>query len=345
MTSQIISNEQNIFTLNTWQFHIDKKKLELLTHIASSNYLENTSENIQFISIIKELINCNLFNISNIAFYVLKLLENTVIDSDILYEAVSADISKITTETTTKYTSKHDEYLDTLNKYLRVLIDNVIHIELSLNIHFIIIINNLQKLNKTKENIHNITKTPKVFHTFENINNDIINTIKPSSHILLFLKLIRKLGKFHMISLDNNDITQNNKDKKTNKYNNYIKNNKESSNKIKCTLDNFIININNFYESKDYKDMIIECPIDTTLNVAHSVNINVTSICQNYIALIVKSLFTEFNSLFELLAIHLKSSKNITEDKLQNIQDIKQTLSNMINIEIEKIKNKLLFDK
>jgi hypothetical protein len=346
MNSQIISNEPNILTLDTWQFHIDKKKLEFLTHIASSNYLENTSENLQFISIIKELVNCNLFNISKLAFYVLKLLEHTFIDSTIICEVISDDISKkitttnITANTITKHTIESNEYLDTLKKYLHLIIDNIVYIELSLNIHFIIIINNLQKLQKPNiENLNNLT--PKSFHTFENINNDIINTIKPSSHILLFLKLIRKLGNFHMISLNNNGITQN----KDNKYTNYIKNNKESSNKIKCTLDSFIININNFYDSKDYKDMIIKCSLDTSLNITHSVNNTITSICQNYITFIVKVLFTEFNNLFDLLATHLKSSKNITEEKLKNIILIKTKLSNMINIEIDKIKNKLLFDK
>ena len=341
MTSQPVLNNPNILTLENWQSHIDKKKLELLTHVASSNYLENTSENLQFISIIKELVNCNLFNISNIAFYILKLLENTFIDSDILYEAVS---DTNTQNKDVKHTSTSDEYLDTLKKYVHLIIDNVVHIELSLNIHFIIIINNLQKLQTPKHNIKNITIIPKVFYTFEKINNDIVNTIKPSSHILLFLKLIRKLGKFHILSLNNNGITQN----KDTKYTNYIKNNKESSNKIKCTLDNFIININNFYESKDYKDMIIEYPLDTSLNslnVTHSINNNVTSICQNYIVFIVKILFTEFNNLFDLLDTHLKSSDNITEEKIQNILIIKTTLSNMINIEIENIKNKLLFDK
>jgi hypothetical protein len=354
MTSQTISNVPNILTLNIWQSHIDKKKLEFLTHIASSNYLENTSENLQFIYIIKELVNCNLFNISNIAFCILKLLENTFIDSDIICEVIS---DTNTGNKDIKHTSQSNEYLDTLKKYVHLIIDNVVHIELSLNIHFIIIINNLQKLKKQKDNFKanlkdTIYATPKAFYTFEKINNDIINTIKPSSYILLFLKLIRKLGNFHINSLNNNNNIFTNKNNNTNKtieYNNYIKNNKESSNKIKCTLDNFIININNFYQSKDYKnnnkDIIIKCPLDTSLNISHSVNNTITSICQNYIAFIVKVLFTEFNNLFDLLAIHLKSSKSITEEKLQNIISIKQKLSSMINVEIEKIKNKLLFDK
>ena len=363
MSSQTVLNNQNILTLDKWQSHIDKKKLELLTYIASRDYLENTYENIKFISIIKELVNCNLFNVSTIAFYVLKLLENTFINSNLLYEAILYDSSatnttaNTTTKTTTNHTSESNEYLDILTKYLHLIIDNVVHIELSLNINFIIIINNLQKLRQPKDNKY---VSPKVFHTFEKINNDIINTIKPSSHILLFLKLIRKLGKFHMNSLNNNDIlTNKNKNKnnnnnnnrnntsKTIEYTNYIKNNKETSNNIKYALDKFIININNFYESKDYKDMIIDCPLDTTLNITHSINNNnnITNICQNYIALIVKLLFTEFNNLFDLLATHLKSNNNITEEKLQNIISIKQTLRNMINVEIETIKNKLLFDK
>ena len=103
MNSQIIANDSNRFTLNTWQSYINKKKLELLTHIASRDYLENTSENIKFISIIKELVNCNLFNISSLTFCILKLLENSFIDSDILYEEVS-DTNTTTTITTTTVT-------------------------------------------------------------------------------------------------------------------------------------------------------------------------------------------------------------------------------------------------
>ena len=352
MSSQTVLNNQNILTLDKWQSHIDRKKLELLTYIASRDYLENTSENIKFISIIKELINCNLFNISNIAFYVLKLLENTFIDSNLLYDSVTyySYVANITAHThiiNAEIKTESNEYLDILTKYLHLIIDNVVHIELSLNIHFIIIINNLQKLRQPKDNKY---VSPKVFYTFEKINNDIINTIKPSSHILLFLKLIRKLGKFHINSLNNNNILTNknnnnnnrNNTSKTIEYTNYIKKNKESSNNIKYALDKFIININNFYESKDYKDMIIDCPLDTSLNITHSL---ITNISQNYIVLIVKLLFNEFNNLFELLATHLKSSNNITEEKLQNITLIKTTLSNMINVEIEKIKNKLLFDK
>ena len=351
MNSQTVSNNPNILTHETWHSYIDKKKIELLTYISSSNYLENTSENIKFISIIKELVNCNLFNISNLAFCILKLLENSFIDSDILYEAVSD-----TNTTTKKGIVESNEYLDTLKKYLHLIIDNIVYIELSLNIHFIIIINNLQKLKKQKSNLEanlkdNIYVSPKIFYIFEKINNDIITTIKPSSHILLFLKLIRKLGNFHINSLNTNIFTNKNTNK-TIEYNNYMKNNKETSNKIKYTLDSFIINITNFYESKDYKDnykdIIIKCPLDTSLNslnITHSVNNNITSICQNYITLVVKVLFTEFNNLFDILATHLKSSKSITEEKLEHIISIKTTLSNMINIEIEKIKNKLLFDK
>lgn len=122
MSSQTVSNNQNILTLDKWQSHIDKKKLELLTYIASSNYLENTSENIKFIYIIKELVNCNLFNISTIAFYVLKLLENAFIDSDILYASAS-DINtntntytNTTTNTTTNHKSDSNEYLRYIKK-------------------------------------------------------------------------------------------------------------------------------------------------------------------------------------------------------------------------------------
>ena len=38
----------------------------------------------------------------------------------------------------------------------------------------------------------------------------------------------------------------------------------------------------------------------------------IDNICQNYIVLIVKVLFNEFNNLFDLLATHLKSSKTVS---------------------------------
>ena len=144
-----------------------------------------------------------------------------------------------------------------------------------------------------------------------------------------------------MNSLENNsnNIMKNNTIYKNNKY---TKNTKETSNNLKHTLDKFIVNINNFYESKDYKDIVLECPLDTTLRVSQSL---ITSICQNHIAFIVKILFNEINTLFDILIIHLKTSETITEEKQLNLENIKNNISNMITDDIEKIKNKLLFEK
>ena len=323
-----------------WQTHIDKQKLNLITNISSSNYLENTTENLKFISIIKALVNCNLFNVSNIAFYLLKLLENTYIDSNILCESISINKRELNNNINNYINNNNNTYLDTLKKYLNLIIDNVVYIELSLNINIIIIINYLQKLHKQKDKT-SITTIPKAFHIFEKINNDATNNIKSSSLILLFLKFIQKLGKFHMNSLENNSSNI----IKTNtiyKNNTYTKHTKETSNNLKHALDKFIININNFYESKDYKDIVLECPLDTALRVSQSL---ITSICQNHIAFIVKILFNEINTLFDILIIHLKTSETITEEKQLNLEEIKNNISNMITDDIEKIKNKLLFEK
>ena len=332
MNPDIPDTDTQTLSYEIWQSYIDKQKLNIITNISSSNYLENTTDNLQFISIIKALVNCNLFNVSNIAFSLLKLLENTYIDSNILCKSISINKREL---------NNNNIYLDTLKKYLNLIIDNVVYIELSLNIHFIIIINYLQKLHKPKDNTSIIITTPQAFHIFEKINNDATNAIKPSSLILLFLKLIRKLGKFHMNSLENNsnNIMKNNTIYKNNKY---TKNTKETSNNLKHTLDKFIVNINNFYESKDYKDIVLECPLDTTLRVSQSL---ITSICQNHIAFIVKILFNEINTLFDILIIHLKTSETITEEKQLNLENIKNNISNMITDDIEKIKNKLLFEK
>ena len=335
-THTYIHTQTQTLSYEIWQSHIDKQKLNLITNISSSNYLENTTENLQFISIIKGLVNCNLFNVSNIAFSLLKLLENTYIDSNILCESISINKRELN--------NNNNTYLDTLKKYLNLIIYNVVYIELSININLIIIINYLQKLNKSKDKTKdktNITTIPKAFHIFEKINNDATNNIKPSSLILLFLKLIRKLGKFHMNSLENNSSNI----IKTNtiyKNNTYTKHTKETSNNLKYALDKFIVNINNFYESKDYKDMILECPLDTSLNITQSL---IKNICQNHIAFIVKILFNEINTLFDILIIHLKTSKTITEEKKLNLEEIKDNISNMISNDIEKIKNKLLFEK
>ena len=131
MNPDIPDTDTQTLSYEIWQSYIDKQKLNIITNISSSNYLENTTDNLQFISIIKALVNCNLFNVSNIAFSLLKLLENTYIDSNILCKSISINKREL---------NNNNIYLDTLKKYLNLIIDNVVYIELSLNIHFIIII-------------------------------------------------------------------------------------------------------------------------------------------------------------------------------------------------------------
>jgi hypothetical protein len=204
-------------------------------------------------------------------------------------------------------------------------------IEISLNYHCILIIHFLNKVNKYLPD-----ENPKVFSIFNKIDNDISQSIKSSTIILLFLKFVRKIaGCNHNDSRNNilDNIINFIKNNTTNNTNNIcninkINNIKKVSTlnlKTKMYLDTFMININNYFMKSKDKDN------------------NIYSICTEYIISIVELLYSEFTHLFNILEVcimeNYKYKKiDFTEERKKELGIIRVQIKQLIFDEINKCK-------
>lgn len=382
----IEKNSKICFTY--WQKYIDKKKLLLLTKITNiqnidntmsnsmSNTLDNSPEHKVFINILKSIIKCKLFNISNIIFMLLKFLESSYIESaiicntidvynkDIMYNNINVnnyyfidnnlnpDVENTLEkdiDTQYEFVNQLDIYINTIQTILSLLIDLVVYIEISLNLHCILIVNCLQQIsNLNTQNTQNTSiYNSSIFNYYKSLNNNISKNIKPSTVILLFLKIIRKLGIFELdrkikdiLVIIENDTTQNDT---TQNDTNYIYKNKFSklSKELKASLDTFILQITIFFDNenknnddkeqsdKDYKELYI--------------------IFNNYIINITKLLFNSIENVFDLLDKYILNNKYIikTKSNKYNVDEINQkkekfiymknTFKNLLDFEVNEI--------
>ena len=366
-----------------WQKYIDKKKLLLLTKITNiqnidnsmsntmNNTLDNSPEHKIFINILKSIIKCKLFNISNIIFMLLKFLESSYIESaiicntidvynkDIMYNNINInnyyyidnnlnpDVENTLENNIYKeleFVNQLDIYINTIQNILSLLIDLVVYIEISLNLHCILIVNCLQQISNSNTQNTSIYNSS-IFNYYKSLNNNISKNIKPSTIILLFLKIIRKLGIFDLDSkikdillIVENDTTQNN----TNDTNNIYKNKFSKLNKeLKTSLDTFILQITIFFDNENkYKDNKEQSNKDYE---------ELYIIFNNYIIDITKLLFNSIENIFDLLDKYILNNKYIikTKSNKYDIDEINQkkekfiymknTFKNLLDIEIDDI--------
>ena len=307
--------------IHIWQNHIDAKKKYIIEQIDNSHNLDKSSSNKKFIEILKNIINCKIFNVSQFAFLAIKLL----VDSCFINSQIVLDILKDNDNEDNEDNEDNIENSQTnLNNILKIIIDFVIQIEISLNYHCILIIHFLNKVNKNE-------LQPNVFNFFNKLDNDISESIKSSTIILLFLKFVRKLVCYTqtynktntMLDTINSNSTQFN-----------IKRLSLLSKNIKMYLDTFMININNYF----YNNTNTNINTNTNTN-----NKNIYSICIDYIISIVEDLYNEFNYLFNILEACIIANYKInniefTEDKKKELENIKGEINILILIEINKCK-------
>ena len=308
-----------------WQTHIEYKKKQILEQIDNKNNLDNSIDNKKFIEILKLIINFKIFNVTKFTFLSIKLLVNSFSENcnKTYKEILELNEPLIPSQTE----------INIIN-IIKIIIDFVVQVEISLNYHCILIIHFINKANettKTKEttNLKSSHLQPKIFNIFDKIANNISQSIKPSTIILLFLKFVRKLGGIQVTNdtnmLDNIITFINNNSLITcTQFN--IKKSLETNLKIKMYLDTFIININKYFEN-------------TSLD-----NNNIYSICIEYIISIVELLYSNFNNLFNILELCIIANYNykkidFTEDKKQELEQIKSDIKDLINDEIKNCKD------
>ena len=330
INNNIINENQNKFNLTDWSNYIDYKKLLIIKKIDSTNYLDDSIENIKFIKILKSIIESRIFDISHISFLSIKLLEYTYIKSEIINDAFEINNSN----TDGSNTNNDDNNIKII---LKIIVDFIVYIEITLNLHCILIVYFLKNIKHKNEND---SRYPKILNVFNKFNDSIDNTtidnhnelyINPSTLILLLLKLTNKL---FIPNLEND---------KTNiikLHINYIKSQKQSSIKFKMYLDTFIIKLTTyFFKQNDEND--VNDDINNTDNIY--------KICIEYINLIIDLLFNQFNNLFDILETYLIISINNNEkedinkdktnkDKINNLNNIKNGIKKLLDTQINSIR-------
>jgi len=309
--------------IDDWKNYINNKKQYIIDQIDNSNNLDNSSENSKFIEILKSIINCKIFNVTTFSFLAINLLVNALfIDSEII-KTIIKDNNSLCIDI---YSSSIQE--TNLKNIINIIIDFVVHIEISLNYHCILIIHFLNKVKSIPD------EKPDVFNIFNKIDNDISQSIKSSTIILLFLKFVRKISGCNHNDSRNNILDNIIKFIKNNTNNtcnaNNIKRVSTLNLKTKMYLDTFMININNYFmKSKEKGNNVY--------------NNNIYSICTEYIISIVELLYSEFANLFDILEVciieNYKYKKiDFTEEKNKELDIIRVQIKKLIFDEINKCK-------
>lgn len=349
--------ENNLLNIDDWDNYIYKKKQDLINEIKKNNILDNSNSTLIFNDILKDVIQINIFNISYIAFMLLKFLETTFIPSYLILNVINVysngkmyDIivkKKIEISKLNEYNKKNNKelikidsykYLNSLKIIINIIIDFVVKTEVYLNINCLLMVHFIDKINNkhnytntdrdnenTKHNndynLNNSTNKPKLFNLFTRTHKQIITHIKSSTLILIFLKFIKKIDNDKFT----NDILINyindNKYNMNNSYKTYMNNKKDNNKKTKEYLDIFMIEITKYLEDTIY----INTP-------------NVYSICSNYIINNIELMFNNFENIYSILETYLLTSVTINKEKEKKLFHLKTVIKNLCNLEFDNVK-------
>ena len=332
----------NILTITDWNNYIYKKKLDLIDTINSDNKLDNTPDSFKFNDILKnKIIKINIFNMSYIAFMMLKFLETSFIPSEIILNIINKYNDdelyrlliinrKIIKQTNKNYKLENYKYIKILKYIITIIIDFVVKIEVSLNIQSLLMTHFIDKIHTKKTNgtttgtTTSSTTKPShrstIFTLFSSINEDVNNTIKSSTLILLFLKLISKFN----TNYDETNLLYFINEHESHNFTSFINNKKTINKKTKLYLDYFMLDITNYFL------------IEKNIYSIHTMTIY--SICNKYMLNTIELIFNSFENIYDILANHLLQSININENKKIKLTYLKNVIKNIVDIEIDKIK-------
>jgi hypothetical protein len=307
-----------IISYNDWYNYIKINKIKILKNIDSSSFLDGSKINKIFTNLLQGLFNTDVFDISRVsylAFSFLDLYINSYL-TDIIRQNNSKPVTTSNVSSPTLSTKKQ------IHNILYFIINLVIHIELTLNLHLFMLIYLLKKQEKNSCLRGNLDTTyqhkfikPRILLKFEKIYNDIELNIEPSSILLLLLKINYKIS--NIFDYLDNDIILNEKDKDKDKDKDK---NKEITNKINKLLDSFILSI--------------EQQSSTQSNTYEKY-----SICINYMLDFATLAYSYFDLGFGILVKYLK---NEYPDKKDSFDIIQKTISTFLKNEITTLEKKLL---
>ena len=361
----------NILNITDWNNYIYNEKIKLIINMDKSNILDTSIDSLKFNDILKDIIKLNIFNISYIAFMTFKFLETSFIPSEIILNVLNLCSNdnmyylllrnrKLIIMNDKTYKIDKYKYIQNLKFIIKCIIDFVIKIEVSLNIQCLLITDFINKIDRknnynynhnyndenSSNHIHNTNTKPMIFTLFNKNHRDIILNIKPSTSILLFLKLISKLSitnydTEHIInflkenqntntSIYTNENNETNKHNKNNYYTTFMNKKKVINKKTKMYLDEFMLDITNYFF------------IDTNKNLSNrllsSSHPDIYMICSKYILNNIELIFHNFENIFSILEYQLLKSININENKKIKLVHLRNVINNIVAIQIDNIK-------
>ena len=322
-------------TYNDWNNYIKIKKTKLLRQLDNTSYLDNSNESKIFITILKAIFNMDMFNMSRISYLAFSFLDIYI--NSYLINILQNDkhIYHIT-----NISSLNDKQINNNTKIiLQFIINLIIQIEFILNLHLFIIIYIIYQNTELSQHNKNITNNedkansipgtfmfskPKILYKVEKICDDIQSSIKPSTTILLLLKINRKLC--NILDVFDTSLLL--------KESGLIKNAKELNSKINNLLDAFILAI--------AKNTKCQNTTSTSTNAKANNNIMIEryELCINYVLDLANILYMYFDIAFETFIKYLKLENTSNDNSHTRFDNTKKCISDLLKCELITLETK-----
>lgn len=306
-------------TYYEWCDYIIIKKTKLLNQFDITSFIDNSNENDTFITILKKIFNMDIFNMSRISYLAFSFLDiyiNTYL-TDIFKNDKSNSIHKNTTT-----------YI-----LIQFIINLIVHIEFVLNLHLFIIIYIIRKYtndntnDNTNEHNSGLSK-PKILYKLDKICDDIQSSIKPSTTILLLLKINRKLC--NILDVFDTSLLL--------KESGLIKHAKELNSKINNLLDAFILAIAK--NTKCQNTTSTSTSTSTSAKANNNIMIERYELCINYILDLANILYMYFDIAFETFIKYLKIENTSNDNSQTRFDNTKKCIYDLLKSELITLETK-----
>ena len=342
-------------TYDEWNKYININKQHMLDSIDNTLLIDKSQEHTQFINILKQIFNINIFNVSRITYSICTFLHIYINKHlcDIINTNLDGTNPNLDNLDDTIPISKINLDSNNIIIMLKLIIKLFINIEFILNTQFFLIIyilnKNKQQHTTTPDTTSETTPetttdtttetTPettthanyKILMKITQICKDIDVNIKSSTIILLLLKMNSQLCNYTILDIINNDLINNE--------NSYSKTINIFNNDINNLLDKFINDISQIIE---YTDTHTNTDIDTNTDTNTDIYTNTITykyiLCVNYILDLSNLLYSMFNTSINIFITYL-IKENPTHT---NFYNIKNSISDLLTNEIQILKQTLL---
>jgi hypothetical protein len=287
-------------TFEEWDEYLNSLKNEMLESLRMDKVMTLSHEGNIFVNLIKKINDIRLFDLSRISYLAFLFLDK-YIEKNLFCLIYFRNTTGNTTGNT--ITTELDIILDYIIKI-------IIYIELSLNYHFLLLLNHLARYNNAGNSTWILANRDIKIIRFNKSMVDFHNDIKPASLLLYLMKLIKTISfMINSISVCNDSSLIN-----------LITIVRNSLNTVNNHLDEFIISI-----------------YSGVSGVSGNPEIDKYDICIKFINMIIETFYNMFNTIYqEIVKILIKTYP----DDRQRLNSIGESVKSFIEMEILLIKKK-----